>query len=186
MRCAVVGEKNGEWYIAATGAKGSFKPDEIIKTCISVGEEADSYVVALNPNVVAGFEHIVVACEHAVRAWDRGNKISKYLEVEVQLYLVGSREIKKVLRMTKPRGENCVLIALSREKGKAASSIEAVLSRLDLEEDETIMEPDEKRALSLVKLLKIPEEAISIAGKEDIIGVVKRLVASRAVSLSLS
>ena len=186
MRLAVVGPQESRWYLAAEGARGAASPESIIEVCRQVGERYGVHVVSLSAGVVAGFTHLAIAAEHAVRAWDRGARISRYLEVEFLLYIVGSREIRKVLETCKPRDEALVIAALGRERRLVEEAVSRVIEHLGLSRESTVLELTPERALRVAEALGISPEVVKAADRGDVVRTVMLLAANRAVLLALS
>ena len=186
MRLAVVGPQESRWYLAAEGARGVVSPESVIEVCRQVGERYKVHVVSLNADVVAGFTHLAIAAEHAVRAWDRGVRISKYLEVEFLLYIVGSREIKKALKMCKPQSGAIVIAALGKKERSAREAVSEVIKHLGLSRESAILELTPVGALRAAEALGISPEVVKAANRGDVARTVALLAANRAVLLALS
>ncbi len=186
VRIGLIGPRGHEWVVGAIGAKGLKSPDEAIKACIEVGSKHGVHLIALNPDAVAGFTHIAFAAEHAVRAWDEGRRAARYLELELQLYLVGTREIREAVAVCRPRGEEVVLVVLGKSREKAVRALEELMTRLGLSRDDKLLELTPKRALRVAETLGIPTDVLEAANKGDLISAVVALASNRAVLLSLS
>ena len=178
------GRKSEPWTVAVAHVAGAFSDDLIRKTA-QWSESREVHIIIVDPDVCAGELHLRAAVEHAVRAFSEGRNISKYLEIEVQLYLTGKREIRRVLRICRPKNDKAVIIAVTQLGSEQLSkTLREYLGEFKLKE----LEPpwsNAKHALKVARNLGISEREIKTVGGE-IPSAVDKLAAARCVKLALS
>ena len=81
------------------GMRGDTPFDRIIEHFTSMGED----VVLMDPDMVAGKDHILSAAKHAERAFAEGTNRSKTVLTEIILYAAWERQISKALAKMKPK-----------------------------------------------------------------------------------
>ncbi|HFC49412.1 MAG TPA: hypothetical protein ENJ59_01625 [Thermofilum sp.] len=178
------GRRNEPWTVAVVYVAGALSDDLIMKTA-EWSESRGVHIVVVDPGVCAGELHLRAAVEHAVRAFSEGRNISKYLEIEVQLYIIGKREIHRVLRICRPKNDKAVIIAVTRLGSEQLSrTLREYLGEFKLKE----LEPpwsNTQHALKVAKNLGISDREIKTVD-EEIPSAVDKLVAARCVKLALS
>jgi KEOPS complex subunit Cgi121 len=119
--------------IEVAGARGQIPdPDELYGQLNSIGEGS---VVALNPEMVCGIDHLLSAAEHAVRAFERGTNSSSSLGLETVLYASGERQIVKALDKmgVRPGSQAVALVLFDLDPDR-------VIEKLDLKRDDEILD----------------------------------------------
>jgi KEOPS complex subunit Cgi121 len=81
--------------ILVAGARGKIPDPEELYGRLNCLEEGS--VVALNPEMVCGIDHLLTAAFHAKRAFERRTNSSSSLGLETILYASGERQIVKAL-----------------------------------------------------------------------------------------
>ena len=81
------------------GMRGDTPFDRIIEHFTSMGGD----VVLMDPDMVAGKDHILSAAKHAERAFAEGTNRSKTVLTEIILYAAWERQISKALAKMKPK-----------------------------------------------------------------------------------
>ncbi len=90
------------------GIRGDTSFDDMIEHFTSMGGE----VVLMDPDKVAGKDHILSAARHAERAFAEGTNRSKTILTEIILYAAWERQISKALAKMKPKEGRNEYVAL--------------------------------------------------------------------------
>ncbi len=143
--------------------RGDAPFDTMINHFTSMGGD----VVLIDPDMVAGKDHILSAAKHAERAFSEGTNRSKTVLTEIILYAAWERQISKALAKMKPKeGRNeyvALLIDIADPKLDAIgmsrddSLIDATDSkaeRLGLKKGAVSYEDQAIENVALVELLK--------------------------------
>ncbi len=85
-------------YLAA-GMRADRPFEEVISVLSSAGIRA----VVMDPDYIAGADHMLAAAMHAERAFARGTARSKTFETEVMLYCAWERQIGKAMDRMRPK-----------------------------------------------------------------------------------
>jgi len=127
----------------AIGIRGDAPFDDIIAHFTSMGGDA----VLMNPEMIAGRDHVISAAKHAERSFSEGTTRSKTILTEIIIYCAWERQISKAIAKMKPmegKGEYvALLIDIADPK----------LDEIGMVRDDSLMDTtDEKaKALGLVK-----------------------------------
>ena len=119
--------------IEIAGARGKIPdPEELYGKLNSFGEGS---VVALNPEMVCGIDHLLTAAEHAKRAFERETNSSSSLGLETILYASGERQIVKALGKmgVLPRSQAVALVLFDLDP-------DSIIEGLGLKRDDGILE----------------------------------------------
>ena len=81
------------------GIRGNTPFDEIIAHFTSMGGDA----VLMNPDMIAGKDHVISAANHAERSFKEGTNRSKTILTEIILYSAWERQISKAIAKMKPK-----------------------------------------------------------------------------------
>lgn len=116
-------------------------------------------IAVLNADFVLGKDHLLSACRHALKAFDRHKNISKNLETEVLLYTCGERQIKSALAKVgiKENTEHIAFVIIGK------CSISKLLSELGVERDDKLLEGNFQAKLKNFRLTKNELSAVSTA-----------------------
>ena len=157
-----------------------------------IADEYDAYVICLNEENIAGYEHIESAVFHAKRSWFEEKPISNSFEMEVLVYAAGTRQCSKATSFGLKKGENSLYICVciirtdnfeSEEKNGKIKSIIEIFEKLNdffeftqnsRNKNEKI--PDEK-IKKLMKIFDIPKKEIESVGTDRISELVLERVA---------
>ena len=90
------------------GMRGDAPFDEMVNHFTSMGGD----VVLMDPDMVAGKDHILSAATHAKRAFSEGTNRSKTVLTEIILYAAWERQISKALAKMKPKENRNECVAL--------------------------------------------------------------------------
>jgi KEOPS complex subunit Cgi121 len=125
MKCSVV------------GARGNVGPvqafiERLHATAADLGQEAQAF----DSDLVFGEEHLLVAWDHAERAFARGSNVASDRMVEVLLFAAGERQIAKALeKLGLKEGQNRMVLLLVGE-----GDPHRVLAKLGLKRDDGLLE----------------------------------------------
>ncbi len=118
------------------GMRGDASFDEIISHFTGMGGE----VVLMDPDMVAGRDHVLSAAMHAERSFAEGTNRSKTILTEIILYSAWERQISKAVARMKPKeGRNeyvALLIDVQDPK----------LDEIRMERDDSLIEPTDEKA----------------------------------------
>jgi len=140
--------------IEVIGARGHVTdPEELYRSLNGM----EGTVVALDPGMVCGKDHLSSAATHAERAFQRGTNSSSSLGIETVLYASGERQISRALdRMAVPRGATEVALVLFD------LDPERLLDLLDMERDDALLECTVEKLLAFGigrdEIGSVPEE----------------------------
>ena len=90
------------------GLRGKAGFSEMIEHFTSLGGDA----VIMDPDMVAGKDHILSAAHHAQRAFDEGTNRSKTILTEIILYSAWERQIGKAMKKMRPKEGRDEYVAL--------------------------------------------------------------------------
>lgn len=115
-------------------------------------------VQLLNADLIAGYEHVLVSLNLAIRSWRRKKNIAKSLAMEVVLYASATRQIKDAIAKMgiSSNSKNCVALVIN-----AKPVVDELLKYG--EEDDSLMEINEEKISNLMKAFNIKEQELSIA-----------------------
>jgi len=82
-----------------------------------IADEKSAYIICLNEENIAGFEHIESALFHAARSWFEDKPISNSYEMEVLLYASGTRQCSIAGKFGLKKGENKLIVCVCRKEG---------------------------------------------------------------------
>ncbi len=136
------------------GARGSIDIDaainELKKHC--------KICQIFDAGVVCGKEHVMAAYEHAKKAFQNGDNITRSIEMEMLLYVSAMRQIDEAIKFAgaKEKGEYAIFMyGLPEERAK-----EVVMS-LGLKIDDSVLLPD----LNKIKKFGITEKELKTVDK---------------------
>ena len=81
------------------GAKGKIKAEDVLKELKDFCERNSIVGQIFDADLVFGEEHLIVAYEHAKRAFEKGRNICKKIEMEMLLYAAGKRQINEAISL---------------------------------------------------------------------------------------
>jgi KEOPS complex subunit Cgi121 len=120
-------------------------------------------IAALNADVIIGKEHLVSACKHAIKAFEKGKNIANKLETEILLYVCSERQIAKAIAKAgiKKTAKKIALVVVGK------CNITKLVSELRLRIDNKILESNIKQKLKKFNFSK--EEINSCTNPKDLI-----------------
>jgi KEOPS complex subunit Cgi121 len=118
--------------IEVIGARGPVDvPDQLYQRLNGM----NGMVVALDPGMVCGREHLLSAAQHARRAFERGTNSSSNLGIETILYASGERQISRALdKMGIAEGATGIALVIYD------ASPDEVLDALGMERDDNLLD----------------------------------------------
>ncbi|MCX8182590.1 MAG: KEOPS complex subunit Cgi121 [Candidatus Methanomethyliaceae archaeon] len=116
----------------------------------------------MDADLVAGYEHLILAISMAIRAWKEDRRIARSLAMEVLLYASAKRQIKEAIEsIGSSTSGRCVILILSDSKER----LESILPRLKGygAEDDSLIELTEEKIPKIMRAFGIGEPELSIA-----------------------
>lgn len=114
-------------------------------------------------DLIAGYEHITLAVDLAVRAWSENRNIARTIAMEVLLYASAKRQIKDAIRAIGPSktSKECVIVVLS----KSRDDLESAVTRLKGYgiEDEGLVLLSPRKIQKIIKTFDISETELAIS-----------------------
>ena len=136
--------------VTVVGAIGSFDIEELKMKLQEIG------ILGIDPEMVCGKDHLISAADCAMKAFTSKRNACSTLAMETMLYASGERQISKAADKMGIKSNNAVALVIFNEK------TEGILSRLNLKQDDSILEPSEEKmirfGISENELRSIPED----------------------------
>jgi len=129
--------------IKIVGAKGIIQDvDSFLKQVIVFAQKHDVVIQVFNAEMIYGKNHLISATEHAVRAMDQSTNTTNSLGMEILLYASGERQLKLAIpKMGVKKGKGNIALVFTGDK-ISKNTIEGVLSQLELEKEDKVLEGD--------------------------------------------
>lgn len=147
--------------------KGELDKDSILNRVQTLSKEVSKIIQIFDSELIYGKDHIISACEHAMRAFDQGKAVSDSLAMEILLYTAGDYQIKVALDKLgvkeNTKGIAMVFINKNRnEKNKFNKQFNKFCSEFDMKPDDEVLIGDKdtlhKFGISDDELLAVPED----------------------------
>jgi len=108
---------------------------------------------------VAGYEHLYFAVLNALTAFKNGLSISKNLAIEILLYAAAERQIRNAVQLLGVREDTAkvAVVVLAESKDEVVKALDKVSSIIQAEEDESILEIDDKKFETIKKLFNVSD-----------------------------
>ena len=108
---------------------------------------------------VAGYEHLYFAVLNALTAFKNGLSISKNLAIEILLYAAAERQIRNAVQLLGVREDTAkvAVVVLAESKDEVVKALDKVSSIIQAEEDENILEIDDKKFETIKKLFNVSD-----------------------------
>lgn len=136
--------------VTVIGATGSFNIEELKMKLQEMG------ILGIDPKMVCGKDHLISAANCAMKAFASKKNACSTLAMETMLYASGERQISKAADKMGIKSNNAVALVIFNEK------TEEILSKLNLKQDDTILEPSEEKmmnfGISENELRSVPED----------------------------
>lgn len=144
----------------------------------------------LNPEKIAGFEHIELAVLNALDAFQNNRNISRQLSIEILLYASGQRQISKALNMLglKENLQNILVIAVGKMKTSVENFIASILHSLGGEvNDKKITDWSDDKIKTIIKAYGLTTEEIHAVQREgdELPEVINKILVERMALLSI-
>jgi KEOPS complex subunit Cgi121 len=125
------------------GMRGDSDFDSIVNHFTSMGGD----VILMDPDMVAGKDHVLSAAIHAERSFEEGTNRSKTLLTEIILYTAWERQISKAISKMKPKEGRNEYVALLLDVS------DPKLDSIGMTRDDSLIDADDSKAakLGLVK-----------------------------------
>lgn len=119
---------------------------------------SDCTIQLLNADGIAGYEHILHAAVHAIKAFERGDNISKDLGLEICVRASAQRQISKALSILGIKEGEMNICAVAVDcNGDITDKLDVLLDK----RDDTVLDPNEK---TLKEIYKISNNELNTAG----------------------
>lgn len=120
-------------------SKGPIDAKALLKKVAQVSRDLGIELQLVDASKVYGKEHLEVAAERAIRAFEEGRAYGKTLSVEVILYASGKRQISEAIRFMGicDGARELGAVAISGPDGKIPEDID---KRLGLDRDDDVLE----------------------------------------------
>ena len=111
---------------------------------------------------VAGYEHLYFAVLNALTAFKNGLSISKNLAIEILLYAAAERQIRNAVQLLGVREDTAkvAVVVLAESKDEVVKALDKVSSIIQAEEDESILEIDDKKFETIKKLFNVSDSEL--------------------------
>ncbi|MHC1573214.1 MAG: KEOPS complex subunit Cgi121 [Candidatus Syntropharchaeales archaeon] len=129
---------------------------------------------------VAGEGHVISAVKKAIRSMDAGEAIASSLSLEILLYLAGTRNISKALKIGVKEGRSDVVVLIIGDT--IEDGIKEKVFELLSFEPSAIASFDEGRRNRLIEFFEITAEELASVGENKL----EKLVMERVALLDLT
>ena len=138
-----------------------FDPSKI-QEILSLTPKDDFGLQIMDADLIAGYEHLILAIDLAIRAWKQNRRIARSLAMEALLYASAKRQIKDAIGVLRPSSSGrCIILVLSDSKERLESTI------LSLKgygiEDDMLIELTDNKIPKIMSAFGIGESELSIA-----------------------
>jgi KEOPS complex subunit Cgi121 len=134
-----------------------------------ISKEKNVTIQVLDADKLAGEKHIRFAVEKAMNSFKASTNIANDLAKEIMLYVSGTRQISKAMRLGIHKGENNIAIVAVGE--------EPDLSAFNEIKPEHVLEYNESKKEAVMEVFNITNEEIEAVGEEKISELVLERVA---------
>lgn len=129
-------------------------------------EAVSGVVQAYDPRYVASPRHVSAAAEKAVRSFTRGKNVSNSLDMELLLYVAGTRQIDEALEIAvSPPCDG--LISVTRARGEWSRETDETPVNDVVDESERVFDHHGRRPV-LRDYFEIRDEEIEAVGEEKL------------------
>jgi tRNA threonylcarbamoyladenosine modification (KEOPS) complex Cgi121 subunit len=173
--------KDSYWFVGITAFSGIeiLEIDNFL-SLVSQALESDLFQV-FNADNIAGWEHLYLATINAVKSFQTDSSISNSLPIETMLYASCQDQINRAFQIVgiNQRTVNIAITIFSSTKKDILEGGKA-LEKLFSEENEKVLEMDEKKMERLKSLFDITNRALKTIG-DDSKGVTKLIIEKGAL-----
>jgi KEOPS complex subunit Cgi121 len=177
------GIKGTDWFVAIGGFRvlSIVDPRALVKAIIEATSPHTTQV--LDASKVAGKDHLYMAAVNAARSVEAGIAVSKSINVEALLYASAQDQITKALAlMGLKKGSTDVAVIVFTKSRDDAEKVYAKAAEFLGKEDDSVLEINTEKAVSLRKAYLIGEEELDAVGGPDALS---KLIIERGALLSL-
>ncbi|MET1124111.1 MAG: KEOPS complex subunit Cgi121 [Archaeoglobaceae archaeon] len=121
------------------------------------------FATLIDPRFVPDLEVVSFAAEKALKAWNRGERISRSLALEVLLYYAATRQIREAVKLG-AKGGRAVIVVIDEEE----------FSKRNFRELDFKPEIDER---AIMEHYGITEEELKVAGREKLSLLIRERIA---------
>ena len=121
------------------GLRGDTGFDDIVAHFTSMGGD----VVLMDPDMVAGRDHVLSAAMHAERSFQEGSNRSKTILTEIILYTAWERQISKAIAKMRPKEGRNEYVALLIDIDDPR------LDEIGMVRDDSLVDADDRKAQML-------------------------------------
>ncbi len=115
-------------------------------------------VAVIDARYVIDLENVKFAVEKAIKSWERGERISRSLTLEILLYFTATRQIKDAIKVGLKEGVNEVVLVLLN----GCDGLERYF------EEREVVRVDEERIENVRKIYGITDEELKVVGVEKL------------------
>jgi tRNA threonylcarbamoyladenosine modification (KEOPS) complex Cgi121 subunit len=177
------GIKGTNWFVTLGGFRVSriIDPRALVKTITEATSPHTAQI--LDATKVSGKDHLYMAAVNAAKSMETGMAVSKSIAVEALLYASTQDQIMKALAMMglKVGSTDVALIVFANSRDDAEKAYVKAAEVLG-KEDDSVLEMNKEKAVSLRKAYGIGDEELDAAGGQENLS---RLIIERGALLSL-
>lgn len=129
------------------GLRGNTGFDDIVAHFTSMGGD----VVLMDPDMVAGRDHVLSAAMHAERSFQEGSNRSKTILTEIILYTAWERQISKAIAKMRPKEGRNEYVALLIDIDDPR------LDEIGMVRDDSLVDADDRKA----QMLGLKKDSVS-------------------------
>ena len=149
--------------IEIIGAKGDIQNIDIfLKKLSDLSQEYNIVIQVFNADMIYGENHLISSVEHAIRAMKQETNTTNSLNMEILLYASGERQLKIAIpKMGVKKGKGNIALVFTNGK-IPEGKIDQILTKLDLERDDKVLEGD----INTLKKFGLSEKEIETVNPE--------------------
>ena len=152
---------------------------EFLNHIRNLGDQYDVTIICLNRDMIAGYSHVKTAMIHALRSWKEEKNIARSLEMEVLLYVAGTRQTGQIAPFGPQIGENFYYLCITPAEKKIITALPDCIQEVDDKDWNIISEEKKKR---LIQFFGITPEEITVTGEEQLVDLICECTALLAVN----
>lgn len=134
--------------------------DEFLNKLKTISKEKNIPIQAFDADKLAGEEHVRFAVKKAINSFESKRNIANDLAKEIMLYVSGTRQINKAMRLGIHKGENNIVLVAIGEKPDLSAFDEII--------PKPVLQYDESKKEAIMQAFNITNEEIKAVGEEKI------------------
>ncbi|MCZ7357090.1 MAG: KEOPS complex subunit Cgi121 [Candidatus Methanoperedens sp.] len=134
--------------------------DEFLNKLKKISKEKNITIQAFDADKLAGEEHVRFAVKKAINSFENKRNIANDLSKEIMLYVSGTRQINKAMRLGIHKGENNIVLVAIGEKPD--------FSEFDEIMPKPVLQYHESKKEAIMQAFNITDEEIKAVGEEKI------------------